>query len=155
MRVVTPRTEVISLPRDGSAKASLLEVRNTSTCATIAATAMDRKNLEQSSRIVLLFITENAWEGSIRTPDGDYILSPGPLKRNKQPVGNFLVKSGKLNLCLKNSSGGKFILYPLSLNGIRREPIPIRQKGDRIEITIDTAKLKHGVTPFFELAAEL
>lgn len=154
MRVVTPRTEVISLPRDGSAKASLLEVRNTSTSTTVAATAMDRKPLEKSSRIVLLFITENAWEGSIRTPDGDYILSPGPLKRNKQPVGNFLVKSGSVNLRLKNSSGGKFVLYPLSLNGIRREPIPIRQKGDRIEITIDTAKLKHGVTPFFELAAE-
>ena len=154
MRIVTPRTEVISLPRDGSAKASLLEVRNTSTCATIAATAMDRKHLEKSSRIVLLFITENAWEGSIRTPDGDCILSPGPLKRNKQPVGNFLVKSGKLNLCLKNSSGGKFVLYPLSLNGIRREPIPIRQKDGRMEIILDTAKLKHGVTPFFELSAE-
>ena len=49
---------------------------------------------------------------------------------------------------------GKLRCYALSLNGERKEEVPLTHTGDGSTFTLNMAKLKHGPTPFFEIIAE-
>ena len=64
-----------------------------------------------------------------------------------------LWRTGKLSLSIRNAAAGSPKLYALALNGERREELPVRVDGGRIQVTVDTAKLK-APTPFFELVLE-
>ena len=45
-------------------------------------------------------------------------------------------------------------LYALGFDGSRREKLPLQAENGVIKISFDTAALKNGPTPFFELCAE-
>lgn len=145
MRVRTAKTEAIALPQDGSATVGKLTVENTSTGACVAASAMDGKNLADSERIVLLYITEQARNGSV--VEANRVKE---LKKGKE----IILKIGKLSASLKTNSKKSFVCYPLTVNGVRRSAIPVANDKGVLRIGFDTAALENGVTPFFELSAD-
>ena len=63
---------------------------------------------------------------------------------------------GASTVMVARPRGGRFTLYPLSVNGLRRAPVEVTRAGDALAFTLDTteAALPDGLTPFFELVAE-
>ena len=53
-----------------------------------------------------------------------------------------------------NLADGDYLLYPLSINGIRRAPIPMKRTGKQWLVNLDTARLPNGPTPFFEIVRQ-
>ena len=61
-----------------------------------------------------------------------------------------LMETAKVSVSLKLPEGG-YTLYPLSLSGRRRSPLPLEFRDNAQHFQLDTAQLPDGVTPFFEL----
>lgn len=64
-----------------------------------------------------------------------------------------LLKTGTLKAELKLDPTAKYAVYPLSLDGARRAPIPAKSANGVLKLDIDTSKLPNGATTLFEIAA--
>ena len=74
------------------------------------------------------------------------LIDPG---KNVPP----LMETARIRVSLQCSGAG-WKLYPLSLSGERRKPLPVTRRNNLLEFRIDTGSLPDGVTPFFELIQE-
>jgi len=146
LKVVTPMSEAVTLEAGRSEAVGRLEVTGSDTAAMVGVCAMDGKDLSDSRRMVLLYTTEAVNTGMAVTPDRAMMFDYGEL-----PV---LMKVGRLDATLRNAHGKDMALYALALNGERRERLALAWEDGRLQIHLDTASLKHGPTPFFELAAD-
>jgi len=146
LKVVTPRTEAVSLLAGKSESLKCLDIKKSSVDALISASAMDGKNLGESSRIVFLYITQEANNEMELSFDQSLLF-----KRGSAPV---LLRCGSLAAELNLADAGKFSLYALGYDGARREKLPLRVSNNKLLIELNTAKLKDGPTPFFELIKE-
>ncbi len=150
IKIITPKTEGVSLLADKAESLDCLSVERSSVPAAIAAVAIDGNPLAQASRIVLVYNTEMAFTGmEVSTIDNSNFSTM--YKTGKMPI---LMRTGKLNITLKCKNPAKMSLYALRVDGTRREKLPVTVEGDTLKIAFDTATLKDGVTPFFELVAE-
>ena len=146
LKIVTARSEAVTLEANKGEKLGQLNVVNTSIPGMIAACAIDKEKLADSKRIVLIFSTEAVNSGMELSSDRVTLVDLG-----KPPV---LIRSGKLDITLDNSNGAKMSLYSLGFDGTRREKLPFKFDGKTLNISVDTRTLKDGPTPFFELVAE-
>lgn len=142
MTVTTPMTEGSAQPAGNTGRIHVLEILERSINSTVALTSVDGNPLTDSGRMVLVIATEQAATGMKMTSDRTTVLNPG-----RYPV---LMRTGKFRLRLALANG-KYTLYPLSVNGIRRVPLPMKREGKSWIAEIDTAALPNGPTPFFEL----
>lgn len=145
MSVSTAKTEGAAQLAGNSAKFKVLEILKRGLNSTIALTSVDGKPLTESGRMVLLIITEQAASGMRMTSDRVTVLDPG-----KFPA---LLHTGTFQMRL-NLADGDYLLYPLSINGIRRAPIPMKRTGKQWLVNLDTARLPNGPTPFFEIVRQ-
>jgi hypothetical protein len=146
IKVVTPKSEGVSLEAGKSEKLDCMTVDATSVPASIAVCAMDGQALKRCARAVIVYSTEIANSGMELSEDRVTMITPGELPT--------LMLAGRLDITLKNSNGAKMALYALGYNGVRRERLPLRNEGGLMKISIDTGTLRDGPTPFFELVAE-
>jgi hypothetical protein len=146
IKVVTPRTEAISMLADRSETLQNLQVHSSTTHATIATCSVDGNELFNSKRIVLVYNTEVANSG-MELSRNRVVLR----KRGQLPI---LMKCGVLNLSLQNAHAARMQVFALGINGQRNEPLMVKRSENRLDVVLDTAKLKNGPTPFFELAVE-
>ncbi len=146
LKIVTPRSEAVTLEAGKGEPLGRLNVLNSSVPGMAAACAVDGKPLADSRRIVLLYSTEVANSGLELSADRVTLVNLG-----RMPI---LIKTGVLEATLKNSNGAKMALYALGFDGSRREKLPLEFADGLLKIKIDTAKLKNGPTPFFELVVE-
>jgi len=150
IKIITPKTEGVSLLADKSESLGCLSVERSSVPAAIAAVAIDGNPLAQASHIVLIYNTAMAFTG-METSAIDSSMFNTMYNMGKMPI---LMRTGKLNITLKCKNPAKMALYALRIDGTRRDKLPVTADGDVLKITIDTAALKNGNTPFFELVAE-
>ncbi len=148
LSAITALTEAIAAENPSGMKMNCLTIESCNTPALVAACSIDtdRKPLKESRRIVLIFSTETANTGMELSHDRSTLLKTGSL-----PV---LMKTGILTLDLNNENAGKLSLYALGMNGARKEALPCNASGTHLKIVLNTAELKKGITPFFELCAE-
>ena len=146
LKVATRLSEAVTLEAGRSESVGQLEVIGSDTAAMIGVCSIDEKDLAESRRMVLLYTTEAVNSGMQVTPDREKMFDYGAL-----PV---LMKVGRLDVTLQNANGKNMALYALGLNGERRERLPLVWEDGRLKIHLDTASLKHGPTPFFELTVE-
>lgn len=146
LKVVTPKTEAVSMLAGRAEKLDRLTVDNSSVPACIAVCSMDGRKLANSRRIVLIYNTMTANTGMELSEDHAILLNAGRL-----PV---LMQCGKLEISLRSTAATKFSLYALGVDGARREKLQLEKNGELHGIKLDTATLKNGPTPFFELVAE-
>jgi len=146
MQIVTPKTECVSIQGGREAKLGLSEITKISTSGCVALCSVDKMSLKESKRIVLIYATEEVNSGMELSPNRSTMLKVG-----KTPV---LAHTGELELTLEHKTENSFSLYALGIDGSRREKLPVTMKNGKIIIKINTAKLKNGPTPFFELLAE-
>lgn len=145
IKVITPRTEGVSLEVNRTEKLNCLDIESSSVPALIAIVSVDGHPLTKSKRMVLIFATDIANTGMELSSDRTTLYKLGAL-----PI---LLRTGKFAIKLKNANAADLILYALKINGSRSEKIPITYSLDTISVQIDTAKLKDGPAVFFELAS--
>jgi len=146
LKVSTPKSEAVTLLAGKSENVGALRVKSSSVDAAVAVCSVDNKPLRKSSRLLLIYSTDDANSGAEYSADGSMLLKAGKL-----PV---LMRAGVLEVEIETGATAKFALYPLHSDGTRREPLPIEVVGGTAKIRIDTSKLKNGPTPFFEIVAQ-
>eukprot|EP00831_Metopus_contortus_P069409 TRINITY_DN6239_c0_g3_i1.p2 TRINITY_DN6239_c0_g3~~TRINITY_DN6239_c0_g3_i1.p2 ORF type:complete len:511 (-),score=65.94 TRINITY_DN6239_c0_g3_i1:1334-2866(-) len=146
LKLITPLTEAVATAGSDNIKLGTVQSVKTSIPACVALTSMDSKPLTESKHMVLIYSTENANSGMVLSHDRKKMLKKGQL-----PV---LLRTGNLKCELRNRNARKLKLYVLGFDGSRREELPLREKNGVLDIAIDTSKLKHGPSVFYELASE-
>ena len=144
-RVITDRTEVITMEKGRKELPGFLRQITLSEAGCFAVISRDRRPLRESRRLVLVYSTRVANTGMEWDKTGEYLLKRGTL-----PV---RMKTGRFHAVFSNPSGRKFRCYALNLSGERMEELPLHQKGNRLTVSADTSRIKE-ISPFFELVAE-
>lgn len=145
LAVITPRTEGVTLEGNQSATLSALTVHATSVGAAVAVSSLDSKPLRESQRLMLVYITDTANTGMELSEDRVTLIKLGTYPP--------LMQTGKLRVTLNNAVSPALEVWALGFDGSRREKLPVQARGKTLEITLDTAQLKNGPTPFFEIVA--
>lgn len=145
MTVSTPRLEGICVKKNQSRKLRCLTLQSSSVPAAVSVASLSNKTpLEKSNRILLVIATDALNSG----------MSFSNSKRTElrewgtRPV---LLQTGKFKIKLKNDVIKKPIVWALKLDGTRADKIPVTVRNGEMTISIDTAKLASGPTPFFEI----
>ena len=146
LKVVTPKTEGVTLEANKAETLAALHVEGSSIPAAISVSAIDGQPLDSSSRMVFIYNTEMAFSGMEVSPDHTQKFKEGTL-----PV---LLRAGKLEARLKCRQADKMAMYALAIDGTHTEKIPVTAKDGVLKISLDTAALTKTATPFFELVAE-
>ena len=145
LRVSTPLAEAICMARPKPTDLKHMTVHEANVPSSIAIVSIDGIELEKSGRILLIFST-NALNTGMKFADeeGSTLLDVGKL-----PV---QMRTGTLCVSLKRKPGHTLKAWALSLDGSRGEELALEASQDSIKLTMDTAKLKNGPTPFFEIS---
>lgn len=93
--------------------------------------------------MLLIIATDAKNSGELRSLDGLTLIRHGQL-----PV---LIKDANSLISLKSENKNSMQLYALSLNGERREKIPLSILEDGVIINIKLSKLQKEPTTYFEL----
>ncbi len=146
LKATTSRTEGVSLEAGKAERMDKFSVLSSSVPASVALCSMDGEPLGSCGRAVLVYSTEIVNSGMELSEDRVTLIKPGSLPT--------LMRCGELKATFENPKGAKMSLYALGYDGSRRERLALKASGGVLEISLDTAKLKDGPTPFFELVAE-
>ncbi len=146
VKIETQKSELISTESGKRSTLGAFKLISSSTPASIGVCSLDGKDIPQSSRLILCYATQEANTGMKATFDQRNLFADGT-----PPI---LLKTGKLKAELKLDESKKFALYPLALNGERREEIPTTFENGKLKIEIDTATLPNGATTMFEIVAK-
>ena len=144
IRIQAPRFEGVTIAVKGRKTLKHLDVLSSSSYGTVAVLSLDGRELARSRRLLLVYNTDALTEGDEFSLDRSVKLVWGK--------GDTLMKVGRLEATLSHHSGG-LKLYALALNGERRQELPVAYAGGRLKFRLDTAELRDGPTPFFELSA--
>lgn len=147
LKVITPKTEAVILkPDDTNIALRRLTVHSVDTGCAAAVTSLDDLPLAESRHMMFVLNTNSVSEGLVLSGDRSTLIEPG---KNAPP----LMETARIRVSLR-CDGKSWKLYPLSLSGERRKPLPVTQQTDGIAFRLDTALLPDGTTPFFELKGE-
>jgi hypothetical protein len=146
MTVITDYSEAIAMKTPKETRLSKLKVLSSTESATIGVCSIDGKKLGESSRMVFIYATREANEDMKTSFDNSYSISIGTK--------NIMLKKGIVKAELRVDDSKKYAVYPLSLNGVRREKLEMPVVDGVMKILIDNSKLKNGATTMFEIVAE-
>ncbi len=146
MKIVTQKTEGVSLEAGKGEKLENLNLVKTSIPVMICVSALDNRKLKDSSRMILICATDAVNSGMELSADRTTLINPGGL-----PV---LMETGKFSIELKNSGAERMKIYALGMDGTRKETVPFKAENGILKIELDTATLKNGITPYFEIVKE-
>lgn len=143
MTVDTKRTKAVASCAGKRTELGGLTVFDSTEDALTALTSVDGRELMESRRMVLVYATREANSGMVLSEDG----------RRMEDMGWYpaLLKTGRVSVRFKTPYADRLRLYLLDYSGRRLEEIAIQREADGIVIDLDTSKLSHGPTPFFEL----
>ncbi|MEO5573977.1 MAG: beta-galactosidase [Gammaproteobacteria bacterium] len=146
MTVITPLTEAAVFDDDAPLTLTQLKIESASAPALLSVSSVDGKNLNQSSRMLLIFATD-ARNSGMRFSDGGQRLQD----LGKPPI---LMRAASARITLHHKDPQGLQLYSTALNGKRMDVIPTEKVSGGLRFTLDTGKLSHGPTTYFELVNE-
>ena len=146
IKVVTPKSEAVSLLENRSEKLDALTVKGVSVPALLGAAAVDGSALKDSKRIVFVCATRMANHGQKMEADDETLIDLGWAPS--------LMQTCKFTVELTNSNAENLRCYALRLDGERTREIPLVKSGNTVELSVDTVELEKDLTPFFEIVAE-
>ncbi|MEO5703111.1 MAG: beta-galactosidase [Gammaproteobacteria bacterium] len=146
MSVITPNTEAAVFESGFPVTLSHLKIESASSPALISLSSVDGRGLADSSRMLLIFATD-ALNSDMRFSDGRKTLQD----LGKPPI---LIRAAQATITLRHNSSKDLRLYSTGLNGRRMDALPVEQVKDGLRFKLDTGKLSHGPTTYFELVSE-
>lgn len=144
MKVVTDRTEIVAMKTPQTMRLGSFKVVSGDQPATIGVVSLDGKKVQESDKLMLLFVTQES--NSDMKLSADNVISMGV---GKAPI---LLRKSTMKAELRLDPNAQYEVYPLALNGERRTKIPFVFEDGVMKIEIDNSKLPNGATPFFEIA---
>ena len=144
--MVTPRTEAVSLPGGRGEKLGCATLDSTSVAALFGVTSADGAPLSESRRIVAVYATRMVNTGMVTERGGAMLRELGEAPS--------LMRTGRFSFTLKTPHAARMKCWALRLDGRRLRELPLQTTADGVALTLDTADLPEGPTPFFELAAD-
>ncbi len=146
LTVVTPNTEAVVFDTPEPIALDNLTVEQADGPALVSVSSMDGKPLQASKRMLVILATD-ARNSSMRFADA---AETTLLDLGKKPV---LIKTAKIRLNLKNQNAAQLKVFSNTLRGKRGDVIPLTQEADSISFVLDTSKLSHGPTTYFEITS--
>lgn len=144
MIVNTPRTEGVVFATPEALTIGSLRVNSASGPALVSVSAMDGLSVAQSKRLLVIFATD-ARNTNMTFSDANETtlkdLGTGPV----------VIKTGSISLTLSNVNAAGLKVYSNTLNGVRKDLIASTVSGGALTFTLDTSKLSHGPTTYFEI----
>lgn len=135
LRVDTPRTQTVTLPK-GEAATSLLKVKNANTFSTVAAVSLDGKPLRESASIVLFHLTD-VCNSDIRFSNAQKTLL---LHKGGLPL---LVRRGRADVAL--TLGHPFKVTALNCDGAPKGELPVRFENGELSFQVKTDLVPGGI----------
>ena len=132
IRVVTPKSEGFTVTGK-SAKGNRLSVTGSSTICSVFAGSLDGKELAETSRALILHLTDVQATGRKKTTLGDF-----RIVYNWGNMDPYLLRKGKAEISLKNSAKGVVRIRALDVNGAVLAEIPFRESKGSVIFTADT-----------------
>ncbi len=147
LTIDTPMTSVVVLCAGGSGKAGGFSVEQASGPALFAVSVLDGRALGESRRLLLWVLTDAMNTGMTFADEQRSTLTA---------LGKFppLVRTVAARLTIPNVQASDLKAWALSLNGERRESLPLLIDDRTVTLMLDTAALPGGPALFFELAVE-
>lgn len=147
LAITTPNTEAVVFDTLTPIQLPHLVVEQADAPALISVSSMDGQPLQASKRMLLIVATD-ARNSDMRFMDE----AETTLKAlGKKPV---LMRVAKFKLNLKNTNAATLKVYSTTLGGQRGDAIPVAQDVDGLTVMLDTGKLKHGPTTYFEVVSQ-
>lgn len=146
LTVITPATEAVVFDRPGTVELDNLTVQQADGPALVSVSAMDSQPLASSKRMLLVLATDARNSGMSFADSAETKLE----SLGKMPV---LMRAAKVKIKFKSKHAGRLQVYSNTLRGKRGDAIAVSRDGDRIGFVLDTAKLSHGPTTYFEIVA--
>lgn len=145
LRITTPRCCVLSF-RGGDAAAGPLSVTGANGPALFAAAALDEQPLVRS-RHLLVWVLTDAVNSGMRFAD--------EARTTLAELGTFppVVRTISVKISLGLTAPTGLRVWPLALNGERRELLPVQISNDSLALALNTAALPGGPALLFEVAA--
>ncbi|MBI4978529.1 MAG: hypothetical protein HZC28_13705 [Spirochaetes bacterium] len=147
LSVITPRTEGAAVKAGRSAVLENVSISATTAAAVCAVSSLDGKPVSESRRLLIVYSTDALNSGFEASDDRVTLYNNGTL-----PV---LMETGTVTFTIKNRECASMKLWALGIDGSRKEQLQAAGVSNgAVTITIDTAALKDGPTPYFELALQ-
>lgn len=147
LMVVTPNTEAVVFDAFEAMTLDNLRVEQADGPALVSVSSMDGQPLNASMRMLVILATDARNSGMRFSDAAETTL----LDLGKKPV---LIKTAVVKLKLKNQNAAKLKVYSNTLRGKRGDVIPATQESDGISFVLDTARLSHGPTTYFEISGQ-
>jgi hypothetical protein len=144
LTVVTPKTEAVVFDVLEPITLNKLKIETADGPAMLAVSSMDGQPLHTSKRMLIILATD-ARNSAMRFSD---TAETTLLDLGKSPV---LIQARRITLSLKNKHAAQLKIYSNTLGGARGDLIPVKQETDGISFVLDTGKLSHGPTTYFEI----
>lgn len=140
--VITPRFEGIATDRPGKHSLKAVTSVQSTIPSAIAVISLDNNPLANSSRMLVVYSTDALNNGMELSQNHSTLYSLG-----KGPV---LIRTGQFTVDVKTAITG-LEAWALAYNGKRMEKLPVSYVDGTLHFTVNTAKLAHGPSSFFEL----
>lgn len=142
----TPKTEAIVIGDsfDEDIEISSAKILNSSKKIAFSISSLEAKEIHNSERLLITFITNARNTGDEYSDDGRQLIKHGSL-----PIE---IKDGFIKVKLTTRFASEIKLYSLSLNGLRKETIGVTRGEKYIMFHLEQGKLKSGPTFYFELS---
>lgn len=134
IRVVTPKSEGFTVTGK-SMKGSRLSVTGSTGICSVFASALDGKNLAETSRAVVFHITDIQASGRKISRLGDRQLAYNWGKQNP-----YLLKKSSVTVSLHNTGKGRLRIHALDINGKVLAEVPFKEENNVVTFTADTGK---------------
>lgn len=145
LKVTTPRSEGVCVTGGKTVDCTILRRIKSSVDGSIALCSVDGKPLSSSSRMLLVYSTEEVNTNMELSSDRRIMIALGV-----HPV---LLHVGTLEAVIDRPAAG-MSLYALGFDGSRLERLTVMPSETGMTIHINTGTLKYGPTVFFELVQE-
>jgi len=124
-----------------------LNIEESDTPALVSVSAMDQQSLDNSKRILLILATDARNSDMYFSDAAETTL----LDIGKKPA---IIRNAKLRIYLKNKNGLQLKVYSTNLRGQRMDSISSTKDAGGIDFVLDTSKLSHGSTTYFEITSQ-
>ncbi len=145
-KTVTDYSCVATVDKSEVVDMGALKLLKTSVPASVGVASIDGKKISESSRLVFVYATQEDNYDSVRSVDNVWSIKGG--------MGPIVMRRGIVRADLKLDASKKYAVYPIALNGARREKLDMAFEDGVMKIEIDNGKLKNGAVAMFEIVEE-
>jgi hypothetical protein len=144
LTITTPFTEAAAFDTAETIELDCLTILHAEAPSLVSVSAMDGQPLKNSQRMLIVLATDARNTGMHFSDTADTILAD----LGTSPV---QIRTTSMWLKLKTPYKNQIKVFSVNLRGQRGDSISVTQEKDGISFHINTAKLSHGPTTYFEV----